>query len=88
MQELSSPSFQEWLEQGYRNGWVGPPVCEIHDGFPMSEDELSELDAGNDPCMHMLRLYETAEHKAAIENDHSPSVWRASNQGLIDVTKE
>lgn len=75
-------TFDDWIEQGYAQGWVGPPVCETHDGTPMSEEELLEFQEGGDPCIHILRLYEDKSSKEQIENDHGPSVWRASNQGL------
>ncbi len=74
--------FDEWLEEGYVRGWIGPPVCETHDGMPMSDEELAEFDNGSDPCIHILRLYEDKESKDAVECSHSPSVWRASNAGL------
>jgi hypothetical protein len=69
--------FDEWVKFGYEQGWVGPPVCETHDGLPFTEAEAVQRDA----CVHILRLYEDAEHKAAVEAEHSPSVWRATNQG-------
>jgi len=72
--------LDEWLEYGYRNGYCSPPVCYTHDGLPTSIFEDSELDGG-DPCLHLVRLYEDEEHERAIEANHSPSVWRASNLG-------
>jgi hypothetical protein len=73
--------IEEWLAIGYKNGWVGPPVCVTHDGFPTT---ASEDEDGGDPCMHGLRLYETAEEKTDVENNHAPSQWRASNRGLTE----
>jgi hypothetical protein len=75
-------NFDEWVEEGYVRGWIGPPICETHDGLPLSEGELSAFDGGEDPCVHILRLYEDTESKAAVECCHSPSLWRASNMGL------
>jgi hypothetical protein len=72
--------FDEWVRFGFDQGWVGPAVCQTHDGIPMSEAESDEFNFG-DPCIHILRLYEDAEQKAAVEAEHAPSVWRASNQG-------
>lgn len=74
-------NFDEWLAYGYSQKWVGPAVCYTHDGLPLSESEDEEFLEG-DPCIHVLRLYESAEHKAEIEENHSPSQWRASNSGL------
>lgn len=68
-------TFNEWLAQGIEEGWVGPAVCYTHDGLPLSEAEDEEFQEG-DPCIHILRLYEDADHKAAIETNHAPSIWR------------
>jgi hypothetical protein len=43
----------------------------------MSNDEYNE----DEPCVHIVRLYESTEMKKAVEESHSPSVWRASNKG-------
>jgi hypothetical protein len=74
--------FEAWLRIGFDNGWAGPPVCETHDGVPMSTDEDAEFSDGGDPCIHIIRLYDDAEHKDNIEKNHSASVWRASNRGM------
>ena len=73
--------FEAWLKMGYDNGWAGPPVCETHDGLPMSETEQDEFETG-DPCIHIVRLYDSTEHKTDVEANHSPSQWRASNRGF------
>lgn len=73
-------TFDEWVRFGFEQGWVSPPVCETHDGVPMSEAE-NEAFESDDPCIHVIRLYENSEHKAAVEAAHGPSVWRATNQG-------
>jgi len=71
--------FEEWLRQGYENGWVGPPVCQTHDGLPMTASEEDEFSEG-DPCINVLRLYDGEPHKKDVEDNHSPSNWRASNR--------
>ena len=68
-------TFDEWMKFGIGSGWCGPPVCYTHDGLPMSEDEEEEFLDG-DPCLHILRMYESKEHKESIESIHSPSQWR------------
>jgi hypothetical protein len=73
--------FDRWIKVGYDNGWCGPAVCYTHDGLPTTADEDEEL-AELDPCVHIIRLYEDATVKAAVEENHSPSQWRASNSGL------
>lgn len=76
--------FEQWLALGIKNGWCGPAVCYTHDGLPTSEPEDAEFEEGNDPCLHIIRLYEDDENKAAVEANHSASIWRATNRG-IDV---
>jgi len=75
-------NFDEWLQTGYDQGWVGPPICHTHDGMPMSVAEDYAFEEGEDPCMHILRLYEDKIDKQQIEDAHSPSVWRATNAGM------
>lgn len=71
-------TFNEWMTYGIEKGWCGPPVCYTHDGLPMSEQEYAEFDEGQDPCTHVVRLYEDIEMKKNIEDNHSPSQWRNS----------
>ena len=74
--------FEEWLKYGYDQRWIGPPVCSNCDGVPVYEDEV-EADA----CVHILRLYRDEMDKMMVENDHPPSVWRATNRwGKEDIT--
>ena len=77
------PDFEEWLRRGVEAGFCGPPVCQVHDGLPTSADEDAEWDEFGEICAHVLRLYRDAEHKAAVEANHAPSVWRATNRGLM-----
>lgn len=74
-------NFEEWLRTGVENGWCGPSVCYTHDGLPTSEAEDNEFEE-NDPCIHVIRLYEDEETKLGVEANHSPSVWRATNRGI------
>lgn len=76
-------TFEEWLRYGFNQGWCGVPVCDTHDGLPMSDEEyaIMEID-GEPPCMHIIRLYEDAEHKKAIEDSHAASQWRQSGWDL------
>jgi len=70
--------FEEWLRQGFEAGFCSPPVCSMHDGTPMTEEEAEDED--DDPCLHILRLYESPEQKAAVEKFSGPAVWRATNR--------
>ena len=71
-------NFDEWITYGIKKGWCGPPVCSTHDGLPMSEQEDTEFGEGQDPCVHIVRMYDDIDMKKEIENNHSPSQWRNS----------
>ena len=73
--------LEEWLRYGGERGWVSAPVCSTHDGVPTSEAEDDDVWDGGDPCVHVLRLYESELQKRAVEKNHSPAKWRASNRG-------
>lgn len=79
---MNDVEFDEWLSYGYQQGWIGPPICETHDGMPLSFGESNEFEDGGDPCIHILRLYEDLQLKKDVELNHAPSFWRASNLGL------
>ena len=80
---MTELDFDAWLAYGYQQGFCGPAVCETHDGLPTSAVEDSDAEeSGEYPCIHILRLYESKDVKAEVEENHSPSVWRASNSGL------
>lgn len=72
----STAEFDKWLRQGIDNGWCGPAVCYTHDGLPTSDAEMDSLDYGDEPCLHIIRLYESEEQRNRVERDHSPSQWR------------
>lgn len=73
--------FDEWLAIGERNGWVGVPVCYTHDGLPTSASEDEEFETG-DPCISVMRVYESTDVKTDVEKNHAPSVWRKREFGL------
>ena len=75
-------NFDDWLQQGLSSGFCGPAICYPHDGLPLTELEDEQFAEGGDPCIHILRLYEDLEIKSAVEENHSPSVWRATNSGF------
>lgn len=56
-----SLTFAEWISYGVDKGWVSEPACATHDGVPSTEDELTDLDEGYDPCQHVLRLWPVDE---------------------------
>ena len=69
-------SFDDWMAEGIKSGWCGPPVCATHDGYPTTVDEDDELWDGGEPCFHVSRLYADERTKVAVEENHPPSVWR------------
>lgn len=73
--------YEEWLEYGWQQGWVSPPVCYTHDGLPMTNDEDEEFGEGYDPCVYIIRVYEDNTHRLAVEYTDSVVGWRASNRG-------
>lgn len=68
-------SFDEWMSYGIDKGWCGPPVCYVHDGLPFMDSEF-ELDDLDSTCIHIVRMYEDEDMKVAVEENHSPSIWR------------
>lgn len=68
-------TFDEWVQQGISNQWCGPIVCYTHDGLPMTDEEIDQFEE-EDPCIHIIRMYQSPEIALQIEQDHSPSVWR------------
>ena len=49
-------TFDEWLAVGVEQGWVSLPVCQTHEGSPMTNEEM-ELWEDSDPCIHILRIW-------------------------------
>lgn len=68
-------NFDEWIDIGIANRWCGPAVCYTHDGIPLSELELDEMEE-TDICLHIVRLYNDHNHANDIELNHAPSNWR------------
>ena len=67
--------FEDWIEVGIHNGWCGPVVCYTHDGLPTSNAEDEEWE-DSDPCIHIVRMYDSSSTKLEVEQNHSPSIWR------------
>jgi hypothetical protein len=43
----------------------------------MSEgEEEDSFFGGEDPCIHIIRMYESEDQREAVEDYHSPSNWR------------
>ena len=76
-------TLSQWIEIGIQQGWCGPSICYTHDGLPSTEEEESAWDNGDDPCIHILRLYPDKETKEGVEANHSPSNWRKQGPALL-----
>jgi hypothetical protein len=74
-------TFDEWAQYGYEQGWCSPPVCYTHHYLPLAPEEFNNLYDGDDSCIHLIRLYQSAEHKHAVEQANPASVWGATNRG-------
>lgn len=78
---MNEKDFSEWLQEGLAKGFCGPALCYTHDGLPTTIEEDEEFES-SDPCIHIIRLYEDASVKVGVEENHSPSTWRATNSGF------
>ena len=74
--EISKLTLEQWLEIGLKAGYTSPPVCMVHEGLPTSITEDAELLDGTNPCIYLMRLYESSEHKEAVEANVPATKWR------------
>ena len=65
-------TVNEWLQTGINNKWIGPAICATHDGIPSSPQEEQQWENGQDPCQHILRLYENEQTANTINNHYTP----------------
>lgn len=77
---VAPPSFDAWLQAGMDAGFCGPAVCDTHDGVPTTEGEDNAFMDGEDPCLHVLRLYPDEVTRKQVERNHPPSVWRKTTR--------
>jgi hypothetical protein len=49
-------TFEDWLTMGIGFGYCSEPVCETHDGLPMTKEEIVRFEEGFDPCIPAVRL--------------------------------
>lgn len=64
-------TFEEWLTIGRDNGWCSDQVCATHDGVPLSASERDEQDAGGDPCMLAVRIYDSPQQAYEVGKANS-----------------
>lgn len=74
-------SFDLWYEAGLRQGFIGPLVCAIHDGVPMTVDEEQSIIDREAVCVYVMRRYDSPEQKHDVEENHEPTRRRA---GICD----
>lgn len=74
--DIMKLTFDQWLEIGLRSGFTTPPVCSTHDGIPMTITEDAEFMDGSDPCVYVMRCYESNEVREAVEANCGAVVWR------------
>lgn len=74
--EINKLTLEQWLEIGLKAGYTSPPVCMLHEGLPTSITEDAELLDGTNPCIYLMRLYESSEHKEAVEANVPATKWR------------
>lgn len=69
-------NFREWATYGMEHGWVSPPICYFHDGLEFDNEQTEEIDAGGDPCVWLIHIYDSDEQRAEIEEKHAAYKWR------------
>ncbi len=50
-------TFDGWLDHGVAVGFCGEELCIQHDGTPFTADEAELFEAGDDPCVPMVRIF-------------------------------
>lgn len=55
--QIEKMEFGIWLDNGVRRGWITLPVCVNHDVLPLTKEELESVTDGDDPCVHVVRLW-------------------------------
>ena len=53
-------SFDHWLKYGIDAGFCGEGLCIQHGGTPFTADEADRFEAGDDPCVPMVRVFPDA----------------------------
>jgi len=59
--------FDKWLKIGQKQNWIGAVHCSTHDAF-LSDEEAIEFEEG-DPCIAVVRLYESKEQRIDVEGE-------------------
>lgn len=81
--------FDEWFQIGIDNKWISDVVCDLHDIAPMTDDEIEQIDNGEEVCIPIVRITH-GKHLSRMNEPPEPSIdldrmRRASQQSSIDV---
>ena len=49
-------TFEEWLDAGVASGYCAEPSCAMH-GLPFTPEEEDRFEAGEDPCVSVVRIF-------------------------------
>jgi hypothetical protein len=82
---MTAPTFDEWLRQGVSLGFCSPVLCETHDGVGLTEEQEAEFNDGGDPCVHVIQVFESEEHRAFVFDNHSPIHYRLTQEMRDDL---
>lgn len=55
-------SLTEWLKYGYARGYCSDVVCDMHDGVPMTEPEIDEMEEHGEVCIPVVRVWVGRDH--------------------------
>lgn len=51
-------TYNEWVAYGVNKRWVTLPVCDLHNGYPLTDKEQKDIDEGTDPCIYVMRIWD------------------------------
>lgn len=85
MSLLMTATFDEWLREGVVAGFCSPVLCETHDGLGLTTEQESEFDDGGDPCVHVVQVFESKEHRDHVMNNHAPFQYRLTKEMADDL---
>lgn len=68
---MSWEKYNEWLTHGVAKGWISIPVCDTHDGLPLSALEIEQWDNRDDICIPVVRLY---GHEIIFNDQEEPEI--------------
>lgn len=75
-------TFEEWVLYGVNRGYCTDVSCYTHDGFILTEEENAEFDEGGDPCVPVLRVWNTTEQQLehAVDNGYNTLAYELCSE--------